>query len=93
MACNYTDVLQSQKLEKLGRVKMLVQEAELKSKGSSTDEPDNDEDYHGPKSNFSLLDQHSKLKKVAEGEFDLLSCYSDLVFKILSWVYIRNHKV
>ena len=48
---------------------MLVKEEDEKSKGSSTDEPDRDDDYLGPKSNYSLLDQHSKLKKVAEGQY------------------------
>lgn len=55
----------------MGRVRQLIQEEEIRQSTTSTD-TETDEDPEkvkeiGPKADVSLLDQHSRLKKEAEG--------------------------
>ena len=54
-----------QKMERLGRAKQLIKEEE-KRQSSTNESSEVDEDELGPKSSVSLLDQHNKLKQVAE---------------------------
>lgn len=60
-----------QKLIKLGRLSQLKEET-TSAKSSSENEKDENDDEEGQvwgrKSNISLLDQHTELKKLAEGK-------------------------
>ncbi|KAJ4448686.1 hypothetical protein ANN_00076 [Periplaneta americana] len=61
-----------QQLLKLGRLSQLKDEYGQRGKSSSENEHDNDDDEDGQvwgrKSNISLLDQHTELKKLAEAK-------------------------
>lgn len=61
-----------QQLKKLGRLSQLKDEFGQRGKSSSENEHDNDDDEDGQvwgrKSNISLLDQHTELKKLAEAK-------------------------
>lgn len=61
-----------QQLLKLGRLSQLKDEFGQRGKSSSENERDNDDDEDGQvwgrKSNISLLDQHTELKKLAEAK-------------------------
>ena len=55
--------VQQQKLEKLGRAKMLIKEEFERKESSQSSAQDSDSDDEiGPKAHMSLLDQHSKQK-------------------------------
>ena len=59
----------------MGRARQLIAEAKAEEarKESTPESAGSDSDAHvGPKSQFSLLDQHSRLKKEAEGTIKLL---------------------
>jgi ATP-dependent RNA helicase DDX41 len=60
-----------QTLSKLGRMNQLKEDERNKAKSSSECERENEEEEDGQvwgrKSNISLLDQHTELKKMAEG--------------------------
>lgn len=61
-----------QKLLKLGRIGQLKETEQSKIKSSSENdsngEDDNEGEVWGRKNNISLLDQHTELKKLAEGK-------------------------
>lgn len=62
-----------QQLMKLGRLGQLKESEHNRPKSSSENETngeeDDDEQAWGRKNNISLLDQHTELKKIAEGSF------------------------
>ncbi len=55
------------KLQKFGRARLLIKEEEKKDSMSEHADTEDDDVTAGPKSNVSLLDQHSRLKQEAEG--------------------------
>lgn len=70
-----------QQLMKLGRLTQLKEAEQNRPKSSSENETngedDDDEQAWGRKNNISLLDQHTELKKIAEGT---LTLYSFILF-------------
>ncbi|KAL3183212.1 hypothetical protein MRX96_006971 [Rhipicephalus microplus] len=55
-----------QQLGRLGRLHAILLEEKRDKSSTATDEDDEQRDEYGRKSNISLLDQHTELKKKAE---------------------------